>query len=507
MSNFVVGVGGTGAKFAETIIHLSAAGLLADQNGKVDCLLVDPDVANGNVTVTRTLGGHYQRCNRHNLQLGTTDLFATEVALNGPWTPVVNPRVATLSTFFGYAQMRENEPEEADLMELLFAPEERNLPIHQGFRGRPAIGSTIFSKAINFKAGAWHELIESVRSSAANQETVPVVLAGSVFGGSGAAGVPTICRLLRNELLRTTKNARLGLVLFLPYFTFRQVPGEEMQADAGAFDAATAESLKYYDEGHFLKECHAIYALGEEARAEMRVSAVGAEEQQNDPHFLELVGGLAATAFMRTKSETNGEHPLCLAVRKEQKSVRWADLPVMHTGGRDSAQLRDKQILRLQRMILFAVAYRYIFYPNIVDDIRSGRKRHPFVRNHLVRQNVSSDAALHDLAVVSEYVDSFLNWLLNLSTPAGLPGFEPGLVKLSVFAVPEGGRWRLKHPKVGLSGEYRDREIEQLFLNADGRVKPRFNDIWHGADRDVKDPGAAGTGRLIRAIYDACSLN
>ena len=285
-------------------------------------------------------------------------------------------------------------------MELLFSPEERDLSIFQGFRGRPAIGTTIFSKAVNFNTGAWRTFRDEVRKAAASNETVPVVLAGSVFGGSGAAGVPTICRLLGSEFRRQTKNVRLGLILFLPYFQFREVEDEAMQADSASFSIATSESLKYYDEGKFLDaDCHSIYAMGEEIMAEMRVSAVGAEEQRNDPHFLELVAALAATGFMTGKPESD-DHTLSLAVRKDASTVRWADLPT-------AKGKHDAQILRLQHMTLFAVAFRYIFYPNIVDDLTTGRNRHHFVRKHLVRAGVSSETALHELAAVSEYVNYF----------------------------------------------------------------------------------------------------
>lgn len=501
MSNFYVGVGGTGAKLMETLIHLSAAGLLANVNGRLNGLLVDPDVANGNVTATRELSGLYDKCGHKRLQCGDTELFKTEVAMPEPWTPMLNQRSATLSTIFGYTQMRENNPIDADLMEILFHPDERDLPIFEGFRGRPAIGSTIFGKAVNFRAGAWSAFRDAIRGAAGGQESVPVVLSGSVFGGSGAAGVPTICRLLEGELEKVTKNARLGLVLFLPYFRFQPVPGEEMQADPHAFPAATAESLKYYDEARFWKTCDTIYALGEEVHAEMRVSAIGAEKQRNDPHFLELIAGLAAVGFMRGEPSSD-DHTLGLASRLGPNTVRWADLPV-------ATNQRKAQIARLQRMILFAVAFRHFFYPNIAEDLKANRPRHSFVLNHLIRpKDVSPETAIAELSAVNDYLTAFLNWLLNISTPAGLPNFQPGLVKLSVFAKLDSHGWRLRIPGAGSNGgEFRDKEIEQLFLNTEGRVQPRFNDIWHGADREVTDKGATGTGRLVRAIYDACNLD
>jgi hypothetical protein len=268
------------------------------------------------------------------------------------------------------------------------------------------------------------------------------LLTGSVFGGSGAAGVPTICRLLADELRGVTKNVRMGLALFLPYFSFRPVEGEEVQADPNAFATATAESLKYYDEGKFLEFCQSIYAVGDELRAEMSASAVGAAEQKNDPHYVELVAGLGAMRFMSGAEggEVEGEEPhrLSTAQRLAPLTVRWADLP--RAGG------NLKPITQLQTMTLFAVAFKYIFYPNIVADLKNRRPRLSFVVRHLDRKDVDPQIALAQLANLEKYVTLYLQWLLSISTPREVPNFVPGLVKLSVFATPVDDGWRLKTP-------------------------------------------------------------
>jgi hypothetical protein len=498
LSYFVVGVGGTGAKLMTSLIHLSAAGLLPDRGRALEGLLVDPDEANGNVDSTNKLSALYRTCKT--LKCGTTDLFKNAVNMTGPWTPVVLPHVASLSTVFGYTQLRENNPVESDLMDLFFTPEERELTIFQGFRGRPAIGSTIFGKSVDFRNGTWNDLRNDVRAAAANQESVPILLAGSVFGGSGAAGVPTICRLLQGEFRGRANNVRLGLTLFLPYFSFSPVPGDEMQADPHAFATATAESLKYYDEGRFLDICHSIYAIGDETPAQMAVSAVGAGEQRNDPHYIELVAGLGAIRFMSDEEARGDDHTLSLAARQQPDSVRWQDLPVPEGQG-------GIQIARLQRMALFAVAFRYLFYPNIVEDLKAAKPRHAFVVTHLIRNGVNREVALAELANLNTYVEWFLWWFLKLATPGGVHGFRPGLVNPNVFAIPAGEGWRLKIPAPeGRGNEFHDRDIETLFLNAEGKARPNLRNIWHAADRPVNDADASGTGRLVRAIYDACNL-
>lgn len=501
MSYFVIGVGGTGAKLMQSLIHLSAAGLLPERGRTLTGLLVDPDENNGNVDSAKKLSAVYAICKR--LQCGTTDLFKNTVAISGPWTPVSDPHVASLSTVFGYARLRENEPAQADLMELLYAPEERELKIFEGFRGRPSIGAAVFGKSVNFRNGDWGEFRDDVRADAATYPSVPVLLSGSVFGGSGAAGVPTICRLLQGEFRGVANNLRLGLALFLPYFTFRPVPGDEMQADPHSFSTATAESLKYYDEGRFLEICHSIYAVGDETPAEMAVSAVGAGEQRNDPHYVELVAGLGAVRFM-SGADGGDEHTLSIAMRQGAPdtgdTLRWQDLPV--ADGQHGVQ-----VALLQRLALFAVVFRFRFFPEIVEDLRARKPRHHFVVTHMGRNPVSPEITIRELEQVNTYVEWFLDWLLKISLPGGRPEFKPGLVNPNIFAVPGEAGWRLKTPPLpGGKGEFQERDLGNLVLNAEGNVKPDMGRIWHDADKTVNDSGANGTGRLVRAIYEACRI-
>ena len=494
MSKFVVAVGGSGAKLMYSLLHLSAAGLIPEAAGGLYCLLVDPDENNGSGNATKKLSEQYRKCQL--LQCGSTPLFKTPVALEGPWTPVMNQHLASLGTLFGYTQMRENSRTEADLMELLFTEQERDLPIFQGFRGRPAIGSAIFGRAVNFRSGEWSKLRDEVVGAASGQEHVPLLLTGSVFGGSGAAGVPTICRLLQQELKGAMKNVRLGLVLFLPYFQYKPVPNEEMQAQPETFAAATVESLKYYDEGRFLDICESIYAVGEEAPSLEPVSSVGGKDQVNEPHFLELVAALGAVRFM---AGSGAKNTLSLAARKAINTVTWDDLPT-------AAETRREQIALLRSMILFAVAFRYCFFPALARELSKNSFRDTLLQVHL--RDVSAASALGDLESLNAYLETFLFWLLKISTPAGLANFVPGLVKLSVFAVPEGVGWRLKtQAEEGRGNEFQADHLRDLFVNAGGLRVPSRNDLFRAAAQPVKDQSATGTGKLVRAIYDACTIS
>lgn len=492
MSKFMVGVGGTGAKLIQTLTHLSAAGMLADDSGGgLNVLMVDPDAKNGTGAVTTAVAASYAAC--HALECGTTPLFQSSVKVAGPWSPVTDNDVSTLSTFFHYALEREHNPPEADMMELLFTPEERNLKILEGFRGLPALGSAILSKTIDFTSeGPWSNLRHEIRGAASSSASVPLLLAGSVFGGSGAAGVPTICRLLESELTKTTKNVRLGLVLFLPYFSYKPVDGQSMQADPHAFAAATVEALKYYHEGRFLQLAKSIYTVGEETLSVEPRSAVGGKEQVNDPHFLELIAGIGALRFF-AKEDKDGT--ASVAARAQPNEVQWQDLPF-------SPEKAPLQIKRLRTMILFAVAFHFYFMPQLRAEWSKGKKG--LLSNH---RRGEESTQLAELGQVDEYTVHFLTWLMHLSAPRGLPNFTSGLVDLSIFAIGGGGQWRLRQAEApGTKGEFDQRRLPQLFVNADGLKVPDVRTIHNLAESPVKDYKATGTGIVLRAIYDACAI-
>lgn len=493
MSNFLIAVGGSGAKLMHTLIHLGAAGMLPADRSALTALLVDPDENNGNIEECQSLEKIYQACKL--LKVGKTDLFRGEISLAGPWSPIFKSQSDSLEEIFNYNQLANNRSEEADLMELFFERAELEMSVKQGFRGRPSIGATVFANSVKFDRGVWKELRESIKNTGgANPH---ILFAGSVFGGSGASGVPTLLRLLSNHIKADVKDARYGLILFLPFFKFRQVEGEAIQADPASFPTATAEALKYYHERGFLSICNTLYALGEEVLTEMSVSAVGAKEQRNEPHFIELVAGMGALRFFDKTDTHTGDNSLAVTARAEDGKLTWDDLPC--DAGLSKADVRHLQN-KLQKLAVFAVAYHYIFYPEILEALKSGGSKTPYWKEHVERKGVKPDEARGALAAVDSYTVKVLEWLLHISTPRR-PNFLPGMVNPNVFGVAQGQEWRLKIPR-----QFNQTDLGGLLLN---RPKAKIDDrtvLRNASGSTVKDPDAVGPGRLVRALFDACEV-
>ena len=503
MSFIYVGVGGTGSKLLESLVHLTAAGLLPSGGRALEGYLVDPDESNGNVKQSKHVAELYAKC--HQLQFGEgAHLFQNTITVLGPWIPVENDDQASLESVFFYDHDKRDDPLKTDLMDLFFTAEERKQSIKRGFRGRPAMGAAVLAKTIDFQQGFWHRLRTSALNSRPEQ-MVSLALGGSVFGGSGAAGVPTICRLLKDELGKhfDDKKLALGLVLFLPYFTYDKVPkpqgqqdGDEvMQADPQTFATATAEALKYY-EGNVLDFADAIYTVGELHPAHMPKSAVGAEEQTNPAHFVELVAALGTIRFWSGEAKNRAKGTVNLAVRDNDDTVRWQDLPA-------ATATRASQMKRLQEFALFCVVYHYVLYPFTLKNLHS---RHVVtgLLDDLPGDYERRPESGESLKNMDDYVLSFLRWMLELSTPRRVPAaaFVPGLVDVRVFADRNGdGTWRLKTVP-----EFKEKQVEALFHNLENKRKPDLRKIWDQIKQSKRSLHAAGAGRLIRAIHEACEF-
>ena len=59
--NYLIGIGGTGARVIEAAVNLCAAGFGPDE---LSIFLIDPDAGNGNLTRTKNLITNYIKCRK-----------------------------------------------------------------------------------------------------------------------------------------------------------------------------------------------------------------------------------------------------------------------------------------------------------------------------------------------------------------------------------------------------------------------------------------------------------
>jgi hypothetical protein len=335
MAMYVIGIGGTGAKCIEAITKLASVGLFTEQPLKV--LFIDADETNGNLERSRNALSIYSRCqelivgkeNQDNSQLHPW--MKTKIESFDLWSPFGGVNSSKeLKAFFNYNTLKQNQPALGNLFDVLYTKDEQEVSLDVGFRGRPAIGSAVMSQVDleRLDQEPWGALIKQIQADTGAGKAPKVFLCGSMFGGTGASGLPTIARLLANKLknIGVKDRVKIGCLFLLPYFGFTPPPGEDPDgifARSEQFLLNTEAALRYYVT-QARETFDTVFLLGNENFSKVEFS-VGKNSQRNDPHFLELYSALAARYFFLHTAEI-GEKVVLIG-REQIGRLIWDDLP------------------------------------------------------------------------------------------------------------------------------------------------------------------------------------
>ena len=334
MKLFAIGVGGSGAKCLEAAIHLHTMGLLDQEESpptELGVLFVEPDRQSALLQRAQTALVRTQSL--HKALGGVTQHFCRggELKDYGVWNPVesvAGQGSLTMAQIYTKHTLQHKSPALGGLMDCLFTPEEQKLDLREGFRGRPPIGSALMSAIAlddSIHAKTWGRFLGDVRQAAKGGEEVCIHMFGSVFGGTGASGVPTLGQLLRNWLEKEKiQRARLNASLLLPYFNFKDHGTKDtgLHAEASNFQLNTGAALQYLSQDG-ARDFDQVYLLGSDAKVAYDFS-IGGASQANGAHLVEL---LAVLGLRHGLSSTEQDVAAYTLSRHNQGSVNWSDLP------------------------------------------------------------------------------------------------------------------------------------------------------------------------------------
>ena len=224
MKRYVLLVGGTGARLADALIVAASAGALPAE--KLNVLLADTDRrgVQGAALVRAKMADHARIYQAVETKEGP---FRTEVAFSS-WPEKLPENASTLADYTADSEA------DALLCQALFDENAASLDLHEGFHGRRALGMVTYAGLLR-DADQDHGdvlscMVDEMADAVQNGEEVRVVLAGSICGGTGAAGISALTRYIRQ---RTDDKVNLGAVL--------------LHASADGQDAAQAnETLEAY---------------------------------------------------------------------------------------------------------------------------------------------------------------------------------------------------------------------------------------------------------------------
>ncbi len=409
MGYYAIGIGGTGAKCLESLIHLTAAGMMPD-NGDLYMLFVDPDNANGSLDRANTTLNHYKAFNEND-QL--TQPYLLQTTIDSATNPIFSPfdkqddDKPNLSDFFKYPGLKLAKNNAAELFEVLYSEKERTTELNEGFRGHPSIGASVMTQTVLGADEPW----KTFRVKIQKDPNPKIFLAGSIFGGTGAAGFPTIAKLIKSELKAKPVNEQIGGALLLPYFTFTDTGDNEneLKAKAEHFLMNTQAALEYYHLWNKDLVYNALYLLGNDAQIEEDNFSLGGKKQRNSQHFIELYAALAAIHFF-------GDNPAVddgaqyFRLDRANNPHTWSDLP----DGENGTKIHSK----LCQLTNFSFAYLSTYKP-MLDDIRNKNRsgfHSPwyidfFKRNRITLKDVNVGNSLKN---VKDYCEDFLVWIANV---------------------------------------------------------------------------------------------
>lgn len=495
-ANFLLGIGGTGAKCVEAFVRLAFCGLGPESTWVG---LLDQDRANGNVaravrvladaaelhTAFRTAGAN---------DLGPCSLLRTRIEkpkAGWAWAPDGRSSIS-LATSIGYGGL---EPAETALADALFSGEERQLALDEGFRQRPALGAALTLQGVTPESEVWRDLLGALQSAGLGEE-VRVLLVASVFGGTGAAGFPTVARLLRKAIEERGLGGRvkLGGVLMLPYFAFPAPPpgdGPAIRPDSSAFLMQARGALEHYA-GLFQAESifETLYVLGSDPLVPLGSYSDGGSLQANPPLLPELVAALAAVDFLAVRGDQG--KGIVAARTGGGDVVGWDDLP--DVGVRGTARERVAAAVRT------AVAWRQQYAPALRGDAWRRHVREAWFRRHFGRTGavVAPDQPQRAMDLLTRGSEDLLRWLVALNRGGSGAGGRLSLVADDLLA----GAWTSHDVgQVPLATSVTNDEFRRLIPPTPG---PGLSDAFSSLTYGAPVGGTAGPARLVASLNAAC---
>ncbi|MDE6083037.1 MAG: hypothetical protein K2G11_00980 [Muribaculaceae bacterium] len=322
---FVFCIGGTGLRVMKSITMLLAAGM--DAKGfTVVPVLIDPHLDLEEKRNLQTLLEEYETIQGNVIlsdgkRLNPLDgFFGTEVTdlakLNGQQNDISEPIVEKRS-FGQYLNVGNLNSEDVNnfLVQTLFSQANLDNDLSVGFKGSPNVGTVVLGEMI--KGADWFQAFCN-----AFQKGDRIFIISSIFGGTGASGYPLLEKKVRNSLDHpNVKEAIMGAVSVLPYFSLEDPSTTDSDIDAANFLTKTKSALAYY-ENSVLSDY--LYYVGEQG---MKTTYANNEKKQDDKaHFIELVAATSLFDFLNKTEKPEKTQTLSRAIKEDVDSLSVSSL-------------------------------------------------------------------------------------------------------------------------------------------------------------------------------------
>lgn len=406
MSNYAFFIGGSGARAYRAFLHAAAMGILRTE--QVSVMRIDADNCNRAHSDCNMLYKMYQNMNQ---MTEGKEIFRCNIT--SVCEEIISPvqsNVSSLRKLVG-----EGNENRIRMLNALYTEEEQKQDLKGGFYSRPNIGCIFFA---NLESEELDACMEQIGKQLSNGEMVNIVLVGSIFGGTGASGIPALYKLICLKLKdnRYYENLNIGGVFLTPYFQVQERKNQSNQENIpicmDQFYLNTYQALSYYsaviDYSRNTKFT-GIYLVGQQELDIVNENYVDSgEKQDNKAHIVEFYAALAIDSYFSDPQKKG-----VFGYIRNAK-VGWKDFPDMDRDNEDSRKIRKlADFAGMQVFLLCEI------YPNIYIPEHAFLRQHPAWYSRYKLKNYCTQ-----LKQMEDYSKTFIQWLYEINSRCLAGGLE-----------------------------------------------------------------------------------
>lgn len=408
---FIFAIGGTGERVMRSFTMLMAAGIPALNNYDVYPIIIDYDQKNADKLRTVELLQNY--ANVHNAaykrhtqgidQEGVKSLFFSSkpMMLSGLKEYVFPFKPATpnqkFREYIGFDFLAGDTLLTRHLLASLYdeshrADTELNLDMTVGFKGNPNIGSVVFNSIGNTAE------FSTFRSLFNPSQGDKAVIIGSLFGGTGASGIPEIVKAIN----AMQNQAKIATIFVLPYFAPMEQKGGAIRASR--FNSKTKAALSFYKDSGLMPMIDKIYYIGDPYPTSVPYSE-GGDTQQNTANLVELLAAMMIEHYVANRGGTQQEFKFSLnaniVVRDGQKNGNRLFLE-------DFDPVSVKEVLN--HLVELSIGLKF-FHEEIHSEKAKSRDFYKYLKLDAKGSNKELDTLCEEL---EKFYHKYQNWLKEL---------------------------------------------------------------------------------------------
>lgn len=425
MKLYIFAIGGTGERVLRSFTMLLASGIKAFEVYDIYPIIIDYDMKSGDKK--RSLESLKNYTLLHNAAFSRSgrkanQFFGPEIKqVNGlnnfvlPYSPEDGEK--KFREHIGFGDLQGETVNSKYLIESMYDSSrnpttELNLNMTVGFKGNPNIGSVVFHKL--GETAVFRSFIDNYDPAAGDR----IVIVGSLFGGTGASGIPEIVQAVKKE----KANAKIATLLIQPYFEPERV--DDAAVKGNMFFAKTKAALDYYQESGLNDKINAIYHIGDYYRTIVPYCE-GGENQHNNANLVEVLASMAIEHFVRMNVDaplTDKEFAFSL-----QKDIL---LRTDNNGNVDSKQVcriymedfdEDSKSRVFEPLSKLALASKFVHDEVIVGKSKDTTFYKLLKLNEIIEKKKTSENFSNRLQDTCAHLNSFYNlftqWLAELDCP------------------------------------------------------------------------------------------